>query len=113
MLALRALLATLVNWCMPIPLGCLQSLSPQATIVHLEMVNVIIALNIFKSYSASRSVIIHCGNMAVVRTFNSGRAWDEFLGTVARNIWLFTSLFDITLTVATYLALEWAFLHAL
>ena len=53
----------------------------------------------FRYELAAKSVLIHCDNLAVVHTLNSGRAWDEYLGTIARNIWLLTASFDIDLTV--------------
>ena len=37
--------------------------------------------------------------MAVVSTLTSGCSWKEFLGTVARNIWLITASNDIELSV--------------
>ena len=37
--------------------------------------------------------------MAVVSTLTSGSSWDEFLGTVARNVWLITASHDIELSV--------------
>lgn len=37
--------------------------------------------------------------MAVVCSLTSGRSWDAFLGTVARNIWLVTATQDIDLVV--------------
>ena len=71
-----------------IPLGRLHSLSQGATIV--EMLNVLIALNLFRDELAAKSVVIHCDNLAVVLTLNSGRAWDEYL---------ITASYDIDLTV--------------
>ena len=37
--------------------------------------------------------------MAVVEVLNTGRARDQMLATSARNIWLFTSMYDIDLVV--------------
>ena len=69
------------------------------TIVHLEMINVYIALSLCKHRLSGKAVVIHCDNMAVVCSLNSGRSWDPFLGTVARNIWLVTSTHDIDLAI--------------
>ena len=69
------------------------------TIVHLEMVNVFIALNIWRQALSGKSVVIHCDNMAVVSSLSSGRSWDSFLATVARNVWLITATYDIELVV--------------
>ena len=37
--------------------------------------------------------------MAVVSTLTLGCSWDEFVGTVARNVWLITTSNDIELSV--------------
>ena len=63
------------------------------------MVNVFIALNLWKSELKGRNVIIYCNNMAVVSTLTSGSSWDEFLGTIARNVWLITASYDIELLI--------------
>ena len=46
-----------------------------------------------------RNVIIYCDNMAVVSRLTSGRSWDEFLGTIACNVWLITASHDIELSI--------------
>ena len=68
-------------------------------IVHLEMIIVFIALNLWKHKLQGRTIVIHCDNMAIVNSISSGRSWDSFLGRVARNIWLLTATHDIELTV--------------
>ena len=82
-----------------VPLGRIGDLPGNCSIVHLEMVNVFVALNLWKQRLAGKSLIIHCDNAAVVSTLNSGRASDQFLVKVARNIWLITATFDINLEV--------------
>ena len=49
-----------------LPLNLIQGLPPDFTIVHLEMINVFIALNLWKRKLQGRSIVIHCDNMAVV-----------------------------------------------
>lgn len=63
------------------------------------MINVFIAINLWKHQLQGKCVVIICNNMAVVSTLTSGRSCDEFLGTVTRNIWLVTATHDIELTV--------------
>ena len=82
-----------------IPLGFIQGLPLHCTIVHLEMINVFIALNLWKHKLQGRTIVIHCDNMAVVNSISSGLSWDPFLGSVARNIWLLIATHDINLTV--------------
>ena len=55
----------------------------ECTIVHLEMVNILLALRLFCSYWAGRKVLVRCDNKAVVSVLSSGRSRDPFL---ARNI---------------------------
>ena len=63
------------------------------------MINVFIALNLWRHELQGRTIVIHCVNMAVVNSISSGRSWDSFLGSVARNIWLITATHHIELTV--------------
>ena len=63
------------------------------------MINVFIALKLWRHELQGRTIVIHCDNMAVVSSISSGRFWDPFLGSVARNIWLLTATHDIDLTV--------------
>ena len=83
----------------PIPLGFIQGLPLHCTIVHLEMINVFIALKLWRHELQGRTIVIHCDNMAMVSSISSGRSWDPFLGRVARNIWLITATHDMDLTV--------------
>ena len=82
-----------------VPLEIIQGLPLHCTIVHLEMINVFIALNLWKHRLQGRNIVIHCDNMAVVNSILSGRSWDPFLGSVARNIWLLTATHNIHITV--------------
>ena len=61
-----------------VPLGFIQGLPLHCTIVHLEMINVFIALNLLKHKLQGRTIVIHCDNMAVVNSISSGRSWDSF-----------------------------------
>ena len=63
------------------------------------MINVFIALSLWKHRLSGKAVVIHCANMTVVCSLNSGHSWDPFLGTVATNIWLVTATHDIDLAV--------------
>ena len=63
------------------------------------MVNVYVALKVWKSKLRGQTVIINCDNFAVVSTLNTGKALDIFLLTVARNVWMLTAIYDIELQV--------------
>ena len=65
------------------------------TFVHLEMLNIMVALEIWGQHWENKRVEIKCDNLAVVLVLQEGR-----LATLARNIWLLTSIFNIQLTVS-------------
>ena len=54
-------------------------------IVHLKMVNVLLAVRMFAKAWAKR-LLIKCDNQAFVSVLQLGHARDPFLGTCARNI---------------------------
>ena len=64
-------------------------------IVHLEILNVVVALRIWDKYWQNKRIEIKCDNMAVVEVIRSGKARDQTLAKCARNIWLITSIFNI------------------
>ena len=65
------------------------------SIVHLEMINILLSIRLFQAQWAGRKVLIKCDNEAVVTVLRSGRARDPFLGACARNIWYAGSLADM------------------
>ena len=69
------------------------------SIVHLEILNIVVALKIWGSCWRDSTIAIKCDNMAVVKVLNTGRARDATLATCAQNIWLLTSMFKIELIV--------------
>ena len=66
-------------------------------IVHLEMINIVLALKIFLHFWKGSRVLVKCDNDAVVKVLNAGRARDPYLGACARNIWYMAALSDIDL----------------
>ena len=69
------------------------------TIVHLEILNIVVALKVWGSVWKDHIIEVKCDNMAVVEVLNTGRARDLMLATSARNIWLLTSMYNIELVV--------------
>ena len=61
------------------------------TIVHLEMVNIFLALRLFAQLWSTKKIEIHCDNQAVVTVVRK----NSFLATSARNIWYLTAVHDI------------------
>ena len=66
-------------------------------IVHLEMVNILVATKTFGPFWAHHKVLIKCDNQAVVQVLVNGRTRDPFLATCARNIWQVAAKFDVEL----------------
>ena len=56
------------------------------TIVHLEMLNILVALRAWSQQWAASKILLKCDNQAVVSVLNSGRTQDLTLGAMARNI---------------------------
>ena len=68
-------------------------------IVHLEILNIVVALKVWGSVWKDHILEVKCDNMAVVEVLNTGRARDLMLASSARNIWLLTSMYNIELVV--------------
>ena len=69
-------------------------------IVHLEMLNVVVALKVWAASWANKCVHIYCDNHAVVDVLTYGSTKDPMLATPARNVWLLTAMFNIDLVVS-------------
>ena len=100
MLALDASLTGLVghygNQCYALPLP---KNFHNYTIVHLEILNKVVALKIWTSQWHNSKMYIKCYNMVVVVVMVSERTRDEILGTCARNIWTLAALYNINIHV--------------
>ena len=68
------------------------------TIVHLEMVNILVALKIFGPLWTNKKVLVKCDNQAVVAVLTHSKTKDPFLATCARNVWLLVALYDLETT---------------
>ena len=68
-------------------------------IVHLEMLNLVLALKLWASNWAHSVVQFYCDNAAVVQVVQTGRTRDEMLALCLRNIWLLSATYDITVTI--------------
>ena len=56
------------------------------SIVHLEMVNIVVALKIWATQWACKKLRVKCDNMAVVDVLTSGKTKDTILACCARNM---------------------------
>ena len=69
------------------------------TIVHYEMINILLALRLWAEDLHGKCLCLHCDNMAVVSILNSGRGQDSVLLSIARNVWLIAAQHDIDVTI--------------
>ena len=68
------------------------------SIVHLEILNILVVCKIWASHWENKKIQIFCDNLAVVEVLMSGRTRDDTLATCARNIWLLSALYNIHFT---------------
>ena len=66
-------------------------------IVHLEMINILVAVRIFGHIWHRKLVLVKCDNEAVVQVLTSGKTRDPFVAACARNIWLECGIRDVEL----------------
>ena len=66
------------------------------SIVHLEAVNVLVAL---RCWAESSHCLIWCDNWAVVNAFTSHKINDPFLSDCARSVWLICAIFNINMKI--------------
>ena len=69
------------------------------TTVHLEMLNIVIALRTWAKYWQHTRVVLYCDTLAVVHVVETNRTRDNFLALCLRNIWLLAALHDVEVEV--------------
>ena len=69
------------------------------SIIHYEMVNVIIAFRTWGHLWANKWVKVFCDNSAVVHILNTGASRDVFLSACARTLWLIKAKYNIKVSV--------------
>ena len=68
-------------------------------IVHLEMLNLVIALRLWSQKWAHCTVKFYCDNSAVVQVVRTGKTRDQMLALCLRNIWLIAATHDIHIEI--------------
>ena len=81
-------------YALPLPLGF-----NNYNIVHLEILNLVVALKLWGSHWKDKTVEIKCDSMVVVEVLGSGKARDSTLAMCARNTWLLSGMFNVELLV--------------
>ena len=67
------------------------------TIVHWEMLNILVALRCWHNLVHDRVVLVWCDNLAVVNALIYKKIKDSTLLLIARNIWAVCAVYNITL----------------
>ena len=70
------------------------------SIIHLEMLKIVVALQVWGSYWRHKHLQVHCDNLGVVQEVKTGKTKDNFLALCIRNIWLLTASYDIDLDIS-------------
>ena len=65
------------------------------SIVHLEMLNIVVALKVWVNQWSNNKLHIKCDNMAVVEVLASGRTKEATLATCAQTFWLIPAIYNI------------------
>ena len=60
-------------------------------IVHLEMINILVAIRTWATLWQGKTIRIHCDNQAVVSVLTTGKTRDALLAATARNILMETA----------------------
>ena len=68
-------------------------------IVHLEMLNIVLALRTWGSYWQHQKIKIFCDSLAVVQVVKSSKTKDKFLAACICNIWLISASKDIEIVI--------------
>ena len=63
------------------------------------MINILVALKLWAYQWKDKKIRIKCDNMAVVEVLTLGKTKDGVLGTCARNIWMLSALFNISIHI--------------
>ena len=69
------------------------------TIVHMEMLNTVVAFRVWGQFWRDKKIRVHCDNAAVVSVLNSGASRDPFLSACARTLWLLKAKYNVHMEV--------------
>ena len=58
------------------------------SIIHLEMINILVALKVWPYQCKDKKIQVKCDNMVVVEVLTSGKTKDATLGACARKIFI-------------------------
>ena len=82
-------------------------------IAHLEMLNIVVAVKVWRARWAGWTVQIFCDNLNSVHALQSGKSRDSFMRSCAREVFLYTAACDIDIQVCHRPGLEMLWADAL
>ena len=65
--------------------------------VHLEMLNILVAIRMWGQKWGGQSVLFHCDNQAVMTVLSTGRTKDLTLAAISRNLFMESAKFEVDL----------------
>ena len=83
-----------MGYSLPLPKGFMGY-----SIVHLEILNIVVACKVWASHWANKRIKIWCDNQAVVEVLTTGRCKDNTLAVCARNIWLISAMYNFQIKI--------------
>ena len=69
------------------------------TIAHLELLNIVVAIKVWRRRWSGWTVQVFCDNLNTVHVLQSGRSRDHFMRSCAREVFLHTAACDIDIQV--------------
>ena len=64
------------------------------------MLDILIAIRVWKEHWKTKSIQIHCDNAAVISVLNMGRTREKHLATISRNIFMLCAEYDIHIKIS-------------
>jgi hypothetical protein len=66
-------------------------------IANLEALNIVVALRTWGEAFRGRNVRVWCDNTAAVAVMNNGRGANDMMQSIARNLWLWATVYDVNI----------------
>ena len=83
------------------------------TIAHLELLNIVLAIKVWRRRWSGWTVKVFCDNLNTVHVLQSGRSRDHFMRSCAREVFLHTAACDIDIQVCHRPGLDMVWADAL
>ena len=88
-------------------------LRQEHSIAHLEMLNVVVAIKVWRQRWSGWTVQVYCDNLNSVHVLQSGKSRDVYMRSCAREVFLYTAAYDIDVQVCHRPGLQMVWADAL